>query len=253
MVSETILWSSIALPVVLLAKMYRENLILRYPCFSIMLFVGVVRDVWLAALAPESALYSQIWVITMFPFLLSQIAAAIAAYVSLAKFYTGIGAFAGWLYAAGTIAGLVVSFAINHHAYDGAFYSPWVGFAAIAERSVATVLTCATVATCAFLSRFPSPLQRMPSNSIAHLSLLTVFFGLTSLFQFAIGNILEQALERTVETAFLFLTCVCYILWALIFSEQGEYVLHWPDIDPAVRHQVQQLNTQMMRVVREIS
>ena len=250
--SDTILWVSIILPVVLLAKMYREKLIVRYRWFSLMLMVGVARDVSLAALTPDSPMYEQVWVLTMIPFLLAQIVAAIAAYVSLAKFYTGIGSFAGWLYGSGTVAGLVICFAINEQAYDGTFYSQWVGFAAIAERSVATVLTCATIVTCAFLSLFPSPLRRMPANLIAHLALLTLFFALTSLFQFAIGNILDQPFERTVETAFLFLTCVCYVLWTVGFCKEGEHVLYWPDIDPAVRRQVHDLNLQMMSLMREI-
>lgn len=247
------LWASIILPAVVLAKMYRCGLIMRYRWFSTMLFIGVLRDVPLAILNPESAIYEQIWLITLIPWLIAQIAASIGAYFSLAKFYKGMGAFAGWLYATGALAGFVICAVINKHAYDAAFYSFWVGGAAIAERSTATILTCATVVTCAFLSRFPNPLQRMPANLIGHLILLTFFFGITSLFQFVIGNIIEQNLERATETIFFLLITLSYALWAVTFSEEGEIVLHWPDIDPRIRRQVEELNFQLMRVTREIS
>ena len=249
--SRSVMFLSIALELLVIAKLYKAGLIRQYMWFTWMLVTGFLRDGLLSSMDPNTDVYQTVWLYTLIPYALSQIAAAVSAYFRLAGLYTGIGRFAGWLYFIAVASGLCACLALNHYVGEPQ-YSMYAALGLLFERSIAIILTGSAVLVFAFLTRFPSPLQKMPHNFVYHLVLLTSLFTLTSLFQLILGIVRDEHLSRAIEGVFFSIGSICYTLWIVLLRSEGELMVSWPDTHPDLAEKVRNLDAELIQVAGQM-
>ena len=249
--SQLAIFLSIGLELLFLLKLCYARLISQYRWLALMLAIGVVRDVFLDLMNAHTDVYRALWIITLIPYVAAQIGVAAAAYFRLARLYTGIGRFAGWLYLCGVSIAITACVVVDQLVAETQ-YGPYVDVGLILERSTALVLSGATVLVLAFLARFPSPLQKMPRNLVVHMACLTTFFGLTAVAQVVLGSLSDEPTSRIMEGIFFFLGDICYYVWMKKLSSKGESVRTWPDMKPSVAANVRRLDAELVQFAKRI-
>lgn len=252
--SVALAWLSIAAQLAIIVNLLRHKLVVRYRPFLAMLTIGVVRDSFLLFLDPNTTTYCEVWAFTLVLWLVAQLATALSGYFTLASCYQGIGSFAGWLFLSSIAVGWLICLLVYRHVSAEAYFD-YVMVAQSAETSSSLVLTCSAVLVAAFLTRFPSPFRKMPRNLICHLALLACFFGTTFVFEIAMtkgdgSGIGSDTWIRNVESVYFICINLCYTLWTILFSREGETALRWPGMEPNTREAIRDLNATLVRRAR---
>ncbi len=223
-----------------------------YKWLMLMLAIGLLRDLWLNRLDADTESYQRIWACTLVPYLCVQVLCGAGAYFKLAQLYQGMGRFAGWLYFASVLLAEVLFFGFHHWAKDS-LYALFISRCFDAEQSIAVINTGAIVLVALFLWRFPRPLEKLPRNIIRHLSAMTVFFGLTAVFQIVMSSMEDQSAIRVVERVFFALGDLCYLGWMLMLRKGGDAGEEWPCLEASIVEEIRVLDQSAVEVAGQLN
>ena len=242
---------SVILELSLIISLFRTGLWRSYKWLGVMVAIGLIRDVWLNRFDPDNESYQAIWAYTLVPYVISQVVCGSASHFRLARLYRGMGRFAGWLYLAAIVVA-EASFLCVHHWIKDSLYASLVSCCLILEQSVATSMGGATLLVFLFLSRFPSPMKKLPSNLVVHLSLLTGFFTLTCVFQILMSMIVNEASVRILEQSFFALGDLCYLGWIVFFRRDGESREEWLPLDRETVDQIRGIDARAIEIAGQL-
>ena len=247
----------IGLPLVVVSRLWYLKMLSRYRWFLWMLVIEVCRDVLLRLIKrDDTGPYDNAWLLSLFPWALSQIAAVVAAYDDLATLYTGAARFLGWICLSAIGIGLCVSFGVDHQVQSSLLgFKPWTEIGVRLEQSFALVMLVAMALIRLILVYFPEPLEKMPRNIKAHLLILAVYFlntaGLDLAATLLFGTYSERSYLNVCQTVSQGVFCLCYLAWATLISKSGNESTNWPDLRPEFKERLHRAHGRILRITRK--
>ena len=155
---------------------------LAYGTFAIMLAFTLFRDIVLATVPYDTHAYTTDWCLTTRFLLVSHACAGLAVYRAIGRLYPKIGAFAAGLFAGCLlIASALTLGTLWWETRDISGREFLLRSTFLLWRWVDGITAGALVLAVVFLTRFPRPLRRMPSNLTWHAALLAAYFASSSL------------------------------------------------------------------------
>lgn len=223
------LWvACIASEVLLVGALCFSRLVRRYSFFALYLALDAIGGTLLIQLDYHSHTYAYGFRIYEIALLVLRLGAAAELYERISEHFLGIGRFRFYLVAVLTCLAAVISIATfrpNISAQLGFIQTGVI----LLQRFETTVLCLILLLTRFTLLRFLNVRPPIPSNVVTHWTLLTVYFGISTLSGAATILLGGGLSILPVNVAMLACDLVCLSIWIVAFRKGGEAV---PEVAP---------------------
>jgi hypothetical protein len=207
--------------VVMVLKLYRIGLYLRYPIFFAFFIFRIPNSIWPMFLEVSSDLYQKVWVLTTLIALGFYVLMVVELYKLVLENYKGLYSLGRWaLYASLAVSVSISVITLLPRIEPSLPQASKIMFYVLAtERGIYTGLAIFIILILCFLSLFPVKLSR---NVRMHALVFSIFF-LSNTFVALMRSLFGLHMADAVNTLMLSITAASVVAWLTLLRASGEY------------------------------
>jgi hypothetical protein len=252
MLEHWIIWVWYATPVLqamLLGKLLHARIAAKYPWFFAWMCLGLLQSLVLITVASQPKVYQLAWIATLALAGVLEVGVAREVFSLRSRQYGGVSAFGRGLLAVI----IVIAIALALFAVRAELRAPGlagiVKTTTILKRTVDSSLALFLLtAGAVFLFFHETPVSR---NVLRHFRILVAYFTAVAA-GFLVGNLTGRGGYTWVNLWFGLVSAVCYTLWTLAFSTQGETAAKLTPATPEERARLARLDAQLSELLSSV-
>jgi hypothetical protein len=248
---ETTAWLPLAVVIRLLTLRSKTR---AYRWFMVMLLAGWVRDVVGLRVPVDSLGFDRLFAWTAPLIVIAESATALAAYITLAKLYRGIGIghFGRKLCIASFgLAALFCCISLVWVWHTVCCYPSTVLWGMMIYDVGCCTLAGFLFGLVGFFSLLARPADQMPANTKWHIRLLGGYFLIQTL-EVLLVTLLSTEVYQVVDGGVCILLDAIYLTWAVRLTQAGETVTWWPRPEADLRRQISETNSCALDAARAL-
>jgi hypothetical protein len=249
---ERVLWiAAVLAEAVVVARLFREGLLGKYPLFAMFLTAEVLCNVALMQVDVKSRSYAEAYRFGMLFMTVFRLGVAVELYERICKHFPGIGWFrAGMAAILALLAGLAAAFTFRPNLVDQwAFPQTTM---VVVLRFQGEIFAAVLVLTWVFLHFVLSIRQPFRPNVLTHWSIATIYFGASGAASLA-GLITGGGTAVfPINCALLAVDLGCYFAWFRLMRRSGEELPAFQRLSPDQVRAVEQYNRELLHTVTSL-
>jgi hypothetical protein len=212
--------------VLMVLKLYRTGLYLRYPIFFAFFIFRIPNSLWPVFLEVSSPLYQEVWIVTESIAVGFYVLMVVELYKLVLEKYKGLYSLGRWaLYLSLAISVTVSAISLLPRITPSLPQPSKIMFYVLAtERGIQTGLAIFIVLILCFLSLFPVTLSR---NVRVHALVFSIFF-LSSTFMLLMRSLFGLRMADELNTVLMGVTAASVVAWLTLLRAAGEDLPHAP-------------------------